>query len=206
MSKTKAAAAVGGLSRTSKMPAKSYGLPAAECATGSKLHKVAGSVCADCYALKGNYRRYPAIVAAQYRRLATISGSNWVADMVTAIGSDAYFRWHDSGDIQSREHLAKICAVAEATPDCQHWLPTREKRIVRDYARAGGSIPANLVIRISAAMVDGEPPRDFPHTSTVHKHAEPLGHRCPAPDQDGKCGDCRACWNSSVKNVSYCWH
>ena len=46
---------VGGLSKPSKMPGWAYGLPAKECKTGSKLVKVPGSVCYNCYALKGCY-------------------------------------------------------------------------------------------------------------------------------------------------------
>ena len=46
---------VGGLSKPSKMPGWAYGLPAAECKTGSKLAQVPGSVCSGCYALKGCY-------------------------------------------------------------------------------------------------------------------------------------------------------
>ena len=54
------------MTRTKKMPGLSYSLPAWECITGAKLRKVKGSVCAGCYALKGNYTRYPAIKAAQW--------------------------------------------------------------------------------------------------------------------------------------------
>ena len=43
----------GSLSKPSKMPGWSIGLPAKECKTGSKLRAVPGSVCYDCYALKG---------------------------------------------------------------------------------------------------------------------------------------------------------
>ena len=46
---------VGGLSKPSKMPGWSIGLPAKECKTGAKLRKVKDSVCYDCYALKGCY-------------------------------------------------------------------------------------------------------------------------------------------------------
>jgi hypothetical protein len=42
----------GSLSKPSKMPGWSIGLPAKECKTGGKLQKVPGSVCFDCYALK----------------------------------------------------------------------------------------------------------------------------------------------------------
>ena len=45
------------LSKPAKMPGYAYGLPAWECKTGAKLVKVPGSVCAGCYALKGNYAR-----------------------------------------------------------------------------------------------------------------------------------------------------
>ena len=46
---------VGGLSKPSKMPGWSIGIPAKECKTGGKLQKIPGSVCFDCYALKGCY-------------------------------------------------------------------------------------------------------------------------------------------------------
>ena len=49
------------LTRTSKMPGKSYSLPAWACQTGSKLRKIEGTPCFSCYALKGNYIRYPNI-------------------------------------------------------------------------------------------------------------------------------------------------
>ena len=53
---------VGGLSKPSKMPGWSIGLPAKECKTGGKLQKVEGSVCYNCYALKGDYFLSKAIV------------------------------------------------------------------------------------------------------------------------------------------------
>ena len=62
----------GSMTRTKKMPGLSYSLPAWECITGKKLRKIKNSVCAGCYALKGNYTRYPAIKAAQYYRLASL--------------------------------------------------------------------------------------------------------------------------------------
>ena len=62
----------GSMTRTKKMPGLSYSLPAWECITGKKLRKVPGSVCEFCYALKGNYTRYPAIKAAQYYRLRSL--------------------------------------------------------------------------------------------------------------------------------------
>ena len=117
---------VGGLSRPSKMPGWSYGLPAAECKTGSKLQKIKGSTCSNCYALKGCYV-FKVVQAAQYRRLKSIKHPGWVAAMVHLINSkkSKYFRWHDSGDVQDLDHLNKIFKVCELTPGVSHWLPTR---------------------------------------------------------------------------------
>ena len=58
--------------KTKKMPGLSYSLPAWECKTGAKLVKVPGSVCAGCYAMKGNYTRFPEIKKSQYKRLRGI--------------------------------------------------------------------------------------------------------------------------------------
>ena len=67
--------------KTRKMPGLSYSLPAWACQTGSKLRLVPTSPCFGCYALKGNYTRYPAIKAAQYRRLDAITNPLWVEAM-----------------------------------------------------------------------------------------------------------------------------
>ena len=58
---------VGGLSKPSKMPGWSIGIPAKECKTGGKLQQVKGSVCYDCYALKGCYV-FKVVQEAQYRK------------------------------------------------------------------------------------------------------------------------------------------
>ena len=43
------------LTRNSKLPCNSFGIPASYCKTGSILAKVKGSVCEKCYGKKGNY-------------------------------------------------------------------------------------------------------------------------------------------------------
>jgi hypothetical protein len=199
---------VGGLSRPSKMPGHAYSLPAVECATGSRLVQVPGSVCHDCYALKGRYR-FPQVQSALYARLAAITRAQWIDVMTELIQrtGDDYFRWHDSGDLQSVEHFAHICEVARRTPNVRHWIPTREYRTVNDYCASGGTIPPNLAVRLSAHMVDSPPPTGDLPTSTVHTATAPQGsHVCPAPLQGNSCGDCRACWDPAVPNVSYHKH
>ena len=187
----------GSLTRTSKMPGLSYSLPAWECKTGSKLRKVKGSVCASCYALKGNYTRYKAIKAAQYVRLKSLQDSRWIEAMTAQVKRSEYFRWHDAGDVQDLDHLKKIYAVCEATPATKHWMPTREAWIKDHLA----SKPDNLVIRFSPPMI-GQRNDTWPNSSmVVEKDAT-----CPAPSQGGKCGSCRQCWDGDVKVVSYGKH
>ncbi len=98
----------GSMTRTSKMPGLSYSLPAWECQVGAKLRAVKGSVCSGCYALKGNYTRYPAIKAAQYYRLQSLRDPRWIPAMVTQIKRQKFFRWHDAGDLQGAWHLKNI--------------------------------------------------------------------------------------------------
>jgi hypothetical protein len=191
----------GSLTRTSKMPGLSYSLPAWECKTGSKLRKIKNSVCASCYALKGNYTRYKAIKAAQYVRLEALKDQRWIAAMVAQVIRQKYFRWHDAGDIQSMEHLYKIFKVCELTPDTQHWMPTREAQFLNKVKPE--EVPKNLIIRMSSHMVDQGPVNFWPWTSTVTSGQDAS---CPAPTQGNSCGDCRACWNRSTPNVSYGKH
>ena len=187
-----------GFTRTSKMPGLSYSLPAWECKTGSKLRQVKGSVCASCYALKGNYTRYPAIKAAQYRRLEAMKHPDWVQAMAAVIKRQKWFRWHDAGDVQDQQHLQKIFEICRLTPETRHWLPTREAWIKDHLA----SKPDNLVIRFSAPMVDQAAPDSWPNSSEVVT----AGATCPAAQQDNECRDCRNCWNPEIKVIKYGKH
>ena len=190
---------VGGLSKPSKMPGWSIGLPAKECKTGGKLQKVEGSVCYNCYALKGCYV-FKVVQEAQYKRLKAIDHPDWVLAMSTLINSKKpdVFRWHDSGDVQDFTHLMKIFQVCKATPAKRHWMPTREAWI-KDHMHLA---PANLVVRFSSPMVDQGPVKSWANTSTVSTKSR----SCPAPDNNNECGSCRACWDPLVKNIEYGKH
>ena len=199
MKTSEAWALVGGLSKPSKMPGWSIGIPAKECNTGSKLVNVKGSVCEGCYALKGCYV-FAVVQKAQYKRLEAIQHPDWVEAMATLINSKKpdVFRWHDSGDVQDVDHLEKIFKVCELTPEKRHWMPTREAWIKDHMHKA----PANLVVRFSSPMVDQGPVKSWPNTSTVSTKSR----TCPAPDNNNECGDCRACWDPLVKNIEYGKH
>ena len=194
MKTSEAWALVGGLSKPSKMPGWSIGIPAKECKTGSKLRVVKGSVCDDCYALKGCYV-FKVVQDAQYRRLTAIYTAPWVQAMAHLINSKKpdVFRWHDSGDVQDLEHLNKIYEVCRLTPSKRHWMPTREAWVKDHLNRA----PANLVVRFSMPMVDQPAAGSWRYTSTVVT----AGATCPAAKQGNECKDCRNCWNSEIKNI-----
>jgi hypothetical protein len=211
MNKLQAKLVAGSVTTTSKMPCNSYSLPTVACITGFKMSKIAGSICSTCYANKGNYVQYANnIEPAQHARLDSLADELWVSAMVSHIGSDSYFRWHDSGDLQGLWHLEKIAQVAELTPRCMHWLPTREYSMVKAYIAKYGALPKNLIVRLSAMYVDKAVtiPASLQNqanvtVSNVHT-VTPIGHECNSPKQGGKCLDCRACWGT--KPVSYKIH
>ena len=192
----------GSMTRTSKMPGLSYSLPAWECQVGSKLRAVKGSVGSGCYALKGNYTRYPAIKAAQYYRLQSLRDPRWIPAMVAQIKRQKFFRWHDAGDLQGAWHLTNIFEVCKLTPGTKHWLPTREVKYTSLMDPA--VVPTNLKIIISDHMIDqATPVKSWPFTSGVTTKHDAT---CPAPSQGGKCKSCRACWDRNVARVTYGKH
>jgi hypothetical protein len=199
MNTKEAWALIGGLSKPSKMPGWSIGIPAKECKTGKKLRQIKNSVCEGCYALKGCYV-FKVVQEAQYKRLEAIQHPDWVLAMATLINSKKpdVFRWHDSGDVQDVDHLEKIFEVCKLTPSKRHWMPTREAWIKDHMHKA----PANLVVRFSSPMIDQGPVKSWANTSTVSTKSR----SCPAPDNNNECGSCRACWDPLVKNIEYGKH
>ena len=199
MLKKEANQIVGGLSAPGKMPCPSINLPATACKTGQILAKVPGTTCHGCYALKGRYNfKYTKIAMA--RRLAALQDSRWVRAMVTLMEGRKHFRWHDSGDIQSAWHLARILEVCKQTPATRHWLPTREAKLLQFIDP--DIIPKNLIIRLSATKVNGAASISWPWTSTVSTTTK----TCPASDQGGKCRSCRTCWSRDIQNITYAKH
>jgi hypothetical protein len=206
--KEKAISEVGGFSVPSKMPCYSWSIPAQLCKTGSKLAKIEGSVCHGCYALKGFYRM-PSAKNAMTRRYGKIESKNFVSSFVKALQGETYFRWFDSGDIQSMSMLKNIVEIARLTPTCRHWLPTKEATLVAQYLKSGKSFPENLTVRISAPMID-----QLEHSKVTGQGSIVVTDfskaknavNCNAPKQNGKCLDCRACWQKDVVTIAYLKH
>ncbi len=202
--------AVGGLTQTSKMPWLSYSLPASACKTGRKLREVEGSVCSKCYACKGFYCMPNVRKAQELRRLLFFGDpERWAGYMARLIQKKAsnitadkrYFRWHDSGDIQSAEHFAAIKWIARMVPAVQFYLPTKE----REHKHRVNEHPYNLTVRQSAKMLrQAAPVTTLERWATVGRGD---GYQCPAGEgNEYKCGDCRACWDSKLSVVDYAQH
>lgn len=131
-----------------------------------------------------------------------------------------YFRWHDSGDLQSVEHLELIAQVARRLPKVRFWLATREYKMFENwYAtltnRPTPAFPKNLVIRLSAHLFGNALPIALAkkygvQASGAHrKRGEQPGKGvfvCPAHQQNNNCGSCRMCWNPKRIAVSYQAH
>jgi len=123
-----------------------------------------------------------------------------------------FFRWFDSGDLQSLKNLKDIVRIALALPHIRFWLQTKEYGIVSEYIERYATFPDNLTVRLSGYMVDKAGPNSLAEslgvtTSEVHTaDSAPAGYTCPAPTQGNKCLDCRACWKATVKTVSYRLH
>ena len=204
--------AVGRLSSPSKMPSYAWSISARRCNTGSKLAKVKGSVCYNCYALKGRYMFNNTQDALERRYSAWANDrQKWVDAMIYImhnkqhIVNTGHFRFFDSGDIQGKDMLDDINTVAWASPLIRFWLPTKEYKLVKNYDK---EIAPNLVIRVSAPTVDKEF-SGYTHISTVYNKDNidtAKGVVCPASKQDNQCGSCRACWSDKVSEVSYIAH
>lgn len=199
----------GTLSAPNKMPCPAISLPAYACKTGVKLQAVENSVCSNCYAMKGRYVM-PNVKDALQRRLDGLANPDWKYALLRLIISEVkqnipFFRFHDSGDIQSEKHFADIIWIAAQLPHVNFWIPTKEKKF------ANREVPANVVIRYSAAMINSNAGIGFANNSSVVvKRAIDAklfnATACIAPEQKGKCLDCRACWNRDVKTIAYIEH
>lgn len=206
----------------SKMPGPSYAISAKHCYVGGKLVNKEGSVCSKCYALRlqnfrpnvdkaweTNYQKTLAAVCTPYSYDTERYEEAMVYQINKAVerkASAPYMRWFDSGDLINGDHLAVINRIAYSTPHVIHYLPTKEVRIVSSFLSMWDLQP-NLIVRVSSPLIDQKPLTGFPNTTTVHTVGkEHEGFACPARSQGNKCGDCRACWEPDVTNVSYPKH
>ncbi len=197
---------IGTLSCPSKMPGYGWSIPARRCIIGSILAKKKGSVCNSCYAMKGRYI-FPNVIRAMEKRFQAMKRPDWhilLAELIRR-KEKKHFRFFDSGDLQSVKMLDDIVQIAKILPGINFWLPSRERKIISEWLSSGKEFPANLTVRISAAMV-GQSAGPVPAGCQASTVGANVGYPCPAKTQGNACLDCRACWQKSVESVDYQLH
>lgn len=194
-------------SKASKMPCRSWSLEAQTTCPGAFDND--GELvpaCQGCYATAGNYR-FPNVVKPRLHNREDWKCEDWVDTMIAALDNDRYFRWFDSGDVYHPELAKKILAVMEGTPWCKHWLPTRSYKLprIRRVLEKMQKLD-NVMVRYSSDSVRGE--FDDIHGSTIIGEDQLKSNVtvCHAYTNEGKCGDCRACWDKDVAIVGYVQH
>ena len=196
------------LSNASKMPCKSWSLEAGATCPGAKNDPL----CAGCYAQKGRYTM-PNVAAVRQHNREDWKNADWVPAMIEAIGKRKKFRWFDSGDMYHIALARKILAVCKATPNTQHWIPTRMYKFEK-FAPVLAELAAlpNVVVRHSTSGIDTAPveaPNASIVVSSAERAAEHGAHLCPAySTAAGKCrtSKCFACWDKRVKVIAYPYH
>ena len=231
------------VSWTKKMPGPSFNTPTDFCQAGSEMRDREGTVCQDCNVHYAGRYGLPVVQEAMQRRYdrMMMNPQEWGRAMVSLLpgysqmmqdenrrmmplgatgyddidGNTGYMRWHDAGDLQGPQHLALLSDIARATPNINHWLPTKQFDHIKAYLAAGGEIPKNLTLRASMPDVGmgAKLPKSIEHpqvkTSTVGRsQIDPNyeGYVCPA-SKAGSGGwvdeECNACWRSDIDNIDY---
>lgn len=200
------------LSNTSKLGVFSWSLQAGETCPGS-IGKDGALVpaCSGCYAMGGNYR-FKNVKAPRAFNREDWKRDEWAADMVQALQNSRFFRWFDSGDLYTVALAEKVYSVMMATPWVNHWLPTRMykfKKFAGILARMQ-SLP-NVVVRFSSDSVTGEClPAELGTSSVITPTPDSPTTRsafvCGAYSREGKCADCRACYDKNVQVIAYPAH
>lgn len=197
------------LSKTGKMPCTSWSLQAVETCPGS-IGKDGQLVdaCKGCYANEGAYL-WPATKNVRAHNKQDWKRDNFVSDFVIALKKQKYHRWFDSGDLYSVELAEKIYQIMLETPWVKHWIPTRSYKFSKfaDVLSRMKALP-NVSVRFSSDSVMGDYVAGV-HGSTIVSDESQINSEmsvCNAPNQDGKCLDCRACWNKDIPVIAYVSH
>lgn len=198
------------MSKPSKMPCYSWSLQAIETCAGS-IDTATGLLvpaCQGCYATTGFYLMTNTIKARASNK-QDWKRETWCEEMISALESEKYFRWFDSGDVYSFKLAEKILKVMASTPHVKHWLPTRMHKFdkFRHIFELMNSLP-NVVVRFSSDSITGQTvagqytstiiPKDYPHLDSLTV--------CSAPANRGKCLDCRECWSKHASTIAYVQH
>jgi len=198
------------ISVTSKLDGvRSWSLEALDTCPGSIASPgVLVDACQGCYATTGNYR-FANVKAPRAHNKLDWQRLAWSDDMVAELARDTHFRWFDSGDAYTLALAEKMLEVMRRTPWVKHWLPTRmykfpKFRIVLSEMQA----LKNVSVRFSSDSVTGDYTKGLHGSVIIPTPADAKrGMKlCGAYDNNGQCGDCRACYDKKVKVIAYPAH
>jgi hypothetical protein len=197
------------LSKTAKLGTFSWSLQAIETCPGSK--GADGNLvpaCSGCYATTGCYN-FPDTKAVRATNKEQWQDESFVSDFTKALNKKSHFRWFDSGDMYALELAEKMYSIMLATPNTKHWLPTRMYKFAKfqDVLNRMMALP-NVMVRNSSDEIDGTYTKGV-HGSTIlptKDMADSNTFVCNAPEQGGKCLDCRACYDKSIQVIGYIAH
>lgn len=201
------------LTATSKMPSKSWSLPAIMACPGAFFGP--GAICGEskdhtlCYATRSSYG-WAVVKNAQQARyqwlLFALSSDDTftlaVDVFVKAIKAEKkdVFRVHDSGDLFNRRYIDLWIRVCSSLPTIRFWFPTRSWRIpnLLPKLRELHALP-NVTVRPSALRFGDAPP--VVEGLGAGTSASKTDYNCPAHSQDNQCLDCRKCWDKNSEVV-----
>jgi len=200
------------LSKTSKMPCKSFALPAGKktCIGMIDTDGKIKAVCSKCYGLKGSYSWRTAKALREHNLNETLNNlEGFKVDMIKLLTKEKsdYFRWFDSGDVYDNDLLFAIYEICKNTPIIDHWIPTKARELLDQDLWAKLESLNNVTIRYSSPSINGY--YQSIHGSTVIQKGQEVDEtkvfKCPVVNERKKCDDCRACWNSD-KVIAYTYH
>lgn len=200
------------LSKTSKLDGiKSWSLEALVTCPGSiKAGGELVDACKGCYATTGNYR-FPNVKKPRIENKEDWKRPDFESDFIKALEKETYFRWFDSGDVYAIDLAEKIYNIMKATPHVKHWLPTRMHKFEKfaSILEKMANLP-NVCVRFSSDSINGSIVESGnAQNSTIIESSEKATNEmftCQAYQNDGKCNQCRACWNKEVKTIAYPAH
>lgn len=200
------------LSNTSKLGVKSWSLQALNtCPASIGADGELVDACKGCYATSGNYRFSNVRAPREFNRQAWEQDA-FVTDFVKALKKERFFRWYDSGDMYNIKLAEKMLLIMQATPHVQHWLPTRMYKFKKFHSIIEQMAALqNVAVRLSSDSITGDLVNSSVSdlNSTIipeHTIDSYNGFICQAFYQDGKCLDCTACYDKTVKTIAYVGH
>ena len=164
--------------------------------------------CSGCYATAGCYN-FPDTKKVRADNKAQWQDDSFVGEFTKALQKQSHFRWFDSGDMYAIGLAEKMYEVMLNTPNTKHWLPTRMYKFQKfqNILNKMKALP-NVMVRYSSDEIDGTYTKGL-HGSTIlpnENYADSETFVCKAPSQDGKCLDCRACYNKDISVIGYLAH